>query len=191
VTPPHPYVSRGALKLAHALQHFALDVEGKIIADIGASTGGFTDALLQHGAQKIYAVDVGTDQLHEKLRADDRVVVMESTNAKHLTSQEIEEPLDMIVCDASFIALSKVLPAVLALAATRAQCVALIKPQFEAGKEAVRKGEGVIRDEAMHESICRDVAQWFEGEGWKVYGITPSPIEGPKGNKEFLIWAAK
>lgn len=187
----HPWVSRGGIKLAHALKESAIDVKNKITIDVGASTGGFTDALLHHGAAKVYAVDVGHGQLDVKLRHNPRVVALEDTNARHLTVKEIPEPVDMIVCDASFISLTKVLPAVLALTKPQAVLVALIKPQFEVGKKEASKGSGVIRDTALHQKVCDDIKQWIESEGWKVISISESPITGPKGNKEFLLYATK
>lgn len=187
----HPWVSRGGMKLAHALTHFALDVTGVVALDIGASTGGFTDVLLQHGAAKVYAVDVGHGQLDVKLRNDPRVVVMENTNARHLTAALIDELPNLIVCDASFISLKTVLPAALSLAAPQARLVTLIKPQFELGKKEVSRGKGVIRDAGLHTQVCEDIRTWLEHEGWVVQGITESPITGPKGNKEFLLMAEK
>lgn len=186
----HPWVSRGGMKLAHAIDHFALDVRGVVAMDVGASTGGFTDVLLTHGAAKVYAVDVGHGQLDVKLRNDPRVVVMENTNARHLTA-EMASPLDLIVCDASFISLTKVLPAALALAKPQAQLITLIKPQFEVGKAEVSRGKGVIRDKNLHQQVCADIAAWVAAQGWNVLGITESPITGPKGNVEFLLYARK
>lgn len=187
----HPWVSRGGMKLAHAIDEFKLDVSGMTAIDVGSSTGGFTDVLLTNGASKVYAVDVGTGQLDVKLRNDPRVVVMEQTNARDITREMISETPTIIVCDASFISLKKVLPAVLALATTGTQLVALIKPQFEVGKAEVSRGKGVITDPVLHQSTCDDIKQWIEGEGWSVAGITTSPITGPKGNKEFLLVAQK
>lgn len=186
----HPWVSRGGMKLAKALEHFTLDVRGVVAMDVGASTGGFTDVLLANGAAKVYAVDVGHGQLDQKLRSDARVVVMEETNARHLTA-DMAEPLDLIVCDASFISLKKVLPAALALTKNKATLVTLIKPQFEVGKAEVSRGKGVIRDAALHQQVCDDISAWLNDIGWKVHGITESPITGPKGNKEFLLYASK
>ncbi|WP_374369048.1 TlyA family RNA methyltransferase [Dongia sp.] len=187
----HPWVSRGGLKLAKGIEHFALPVAGRIAADIGASTGGFTDVLLHHGAAKVYAVDVGHGQLAWKLRQDPRVVVLEKTNARHLTAAEIPDPLDIVVCDASFIGLETVLPAALALAKPGAWAVALIKPQFEVGPGQVGKG-GVVRDPAQHAEVCARIEAWFGNlPGWSVRGIVESPITGPEGNKEFLIAAEK
>ncbi len=187
----HPWVSRGGVKLAFALDHFAIPVTGVAALDIGASTGGFTDVLLAKGAVRVYAVDVGRAQLAWKLRQDKRVIVHEGTNARYLTRAAIPEPIDLITCDASFIGLATVLPAPLALAAERAELVALIKPQFEAGPLEVGKG-GVVRDPAIHEAVCRRVAAWVGAQpGWSVIGIAESPIQGPAGNKEFLIYARR
>lgn len=187
---PHPWVSRGGVKLAHALDEFAIDVSGKAAIDLGASTGGFTDVLLTKGAAKIYAVDVGQGQLAWKLRTDPRVVVMEKTNARHLTAAQIPEPVDLVVCDASFIGLETVLPAPLALAKPEAVLVALIKPQFEVGKARVGKG-GVVRDPALHDEVRARIAAWLPAQGWSVFGEGESPILGPEGNREFLIAARK
>ena len=187
----HPWVSRGGVKLAFALDHFAIPVTGVTALDIGASTGGFTDVLLTKGAARVHAVDVGRAQLAWKLRQDKRVIVHEGINARYLTRALIPEPIDLITCDASFIGLATVLPAPLALAAERAELVALIKPQFEAGPLEVGKG-GVVRDPAIHEAVCRRVAAWVGAQpGWSVIGIAESPIQGPAGNKEFLIYARR
>jgi 23S rRNA (cytidine1920-2'-O)/16S rRNA (cytidine1409-2'-O)-methyltransferase len=185
----HPWVSRGGVKLDHALTHFQIDPKGRICLDVGASTGGFTDVLLARGAARVYAVDVGHGQLAWKLRQDARVVVLERTNARHLTRAEVAEPIQLIACDASFIGLETVLPAPLALAAPGAWLVALIKPQFEVGKERVGKG-GVVRDPALHEEVCARISAWVGAQpGWRVRGVTQSPIAGPEGNIEFLIAA--
>lgn len=186
----HPWVSRGGVKLAHGLTHFGFDVTGAVALDVGSSTGGFTDVLLTKGATKVYAVDVGTNQLAWKLRQDPRVVVLEQTNARYLTSEQIPEPINIVTCDASFISLSKVLEAPLKLSRTGARLVALIKPQFEAGREEVGKG-GVVRDPAVHERVCADAADWIGSQGWRILGITESPIRGPEGNVEFLLGAEK
>jgi 23S rRNA (cytidine1920-2'-O)/16S rRNA (cytidine1409-2'-O)-methyltransferase len=186
----HPWVSRGGVKLAHALAHFGFDVRGAVALDVGSSTGGFTDVLLSSGAAKVYAVDVGTNQLAWKLRNDPRVVVHEQTNARRLDDSIIPECVDIIVCDASFISLAKVLEAPLKLAKPSAKLVALIKPQFEAGREEVGKG-GVVRDPLVHERVCALISQWVTLQGWTVLGITPSPITGPEGNVEFLLGAEK
>ena len=186
---PHPYVSRGGLKLAHALDHFALDPAGRIGLDVGASTGGFTDVLLQRGAARVYAVDVGHGQLAWKLRSDPRVITLERFNVRHLTAEQIPEPPGAIVCDVSFIGLQTALPAALALAAPDAFLVALIKPQFEVGRAQVGKG-GIVRDPALHEEVCRRISAWLAGlPDWRVLGIVPSPISGADGNIEFLIGA--
>jgi 23S rRNA (cytidine1920-2'-O)/16S rRNA (cytidine1409-2'-O)-methyltransferase len=185
----HPWVSRGGVKLAHALAHFGIDATGMTALDIGASTGGFTDVLLVNGARRVYAVDVGRGQLDWRLRNDPRVVVLERTNARNLTRAQVPEPVDLIVCDASFIGLETVLPAPLALAAGHATVIALIKPQFEVGKGKVGKG-GVVRDPALHKEVCERIAAWLDAlPGWRVLGTTESPITGPQGNKEFLIAA--
>jgi 23S rRNA (cytidine1920-2'-O)/16S rRNA (cytidine1409-2'-O)-methyltransferase len=186
-----PYVSRGGQKLAHGLDHFKLDPQGMVAIDVGASTGGFTDVLLQRGAARVHAVDVGHGQLDWRLRNDPRVLVLEKTNARYLTSAAIGEPVDLVVCDASFISLRLVLPAALALARPGGVLIALIKPQFEVGKGEVGKG-GVVRDQALHRRVCDDTSRWLETEqGWRVAGITPSPITGPKGNREFLVGASR
>jgi 23S rRNA (cytidine1920-2'-O)/16S rRNA (cytidine1409-2'-O)-methyltransferase len=189
--PDHPWVSRGGIKLAHALDHFKIEVGGAIALDIGASTGGFTDVLLERGARHVYAVDVGHGQLAWKLRQDARVSVLERVNARYLTPGEIVEAPDLIVCDASFIGLTVVLPAALALAAPAARLVALIKPQFEVGKGRVGKG-GVVRDPALHREVCERITAWLEAQpGWHVEGVIPSPIRGPEGNIEFLVFARR
>jgi 23S rRNA (cytidine1920-2'-O)/16S rRNA (cytidine1409-2'-O)-methyltransferase len=184
----HPWVSRGGIKLAHAIGHFGLDPSGAVAMDIGSSTGGFTDVLLSKGAEHVFAVDSGTNQLAWKLRQDPRVTVLEQTSARVLTSELIDRPCNWVVCDASFISLGKVLEVPLRLAASQARVVALIKPQFEVGKGEVGKG-GVVRDAALHRRVCDEVRAWLEGEGWHVQGIVESPITGPEGNVEFLISA--
>jgi len=184
----HPWVSRGGIKLAHALTHFGLDVTGQVAIDVGSSTGGFTDVLLQGGAARVYAVDSGTNQLAWKLRQDERVIVHEQTSARILTADHIPEPVDLIVCDASFIGLAKVLERPMTFARPGARLVALIKPQFEAGREEVGKG-GVVRDPVVHHRVCDEVAAWMGAQGWSVEGIVASPITGPEGNVEFLISA--
>jgi len=186
----HPWVSRGGIKLAHGIAHFGWPVAGKVAMDVGSSTGGFTDVLLTNGAVRVYAVDSGTNQLAWKLRSDPRVIVHEQTSARILTAEHIPEPIDIIVCDASFISLPKVLERPLSFAAPDAWAIALIKPQFEAGREEVGKG-GVVRDPAVHARVCEEVQRWFEDQGWHVAGITPSPITGPEGNVEFLIGARR
>ena len=187
----HPWVSRGGMKLAKALEAFGLSPEGCVCLDIGASTGGFTDVLLTHGAVRVHAVDVGHGQLAWKIRSDPRVVVHERTNARHLTAEVIGEPAQVLVCDASFIGLRTVLPAPLALCAPGTWAVALIKPQFEAGPGEVGS-KGVVRDPAVHERVCAEIREWWAGlPGWEVLGITESPITGPEGNREFLIAARR
>lgn len=186
----HPWVSRGGIKLAHALEHFGLDPAGATAMDIGSSTGGFTDVLLTHGADHVFCVDSGTNQLAWKLREDPRVTVLEQLSARLLTREHIDRPCNWVVCDASFISLAKVLEVPLQLAATPCQLVALIKPQFEVGREEVGKG-GVVRDSALHARVREEVRGWIEGLGWTVQGITESPITGPQGNVEFLIAATR
>jgi 23S rRNA (cytidine1920-2'-O)/16S rRNA (cytidine1409-2'-O)-methyltransferase len=187
----HPWVSRGGIKLAHGLAQFGLDPAGLVCLDIGASTGGFTDVLLAHGAARVYAVDVGHGQLAWKLRSDKRVTVMERTNARHLSTAGIPEPIGALVCDASFIGLRTVLAAPLALCAPGAFLLALIKPQFEAGREHIGS-KGVVRDPSVHEAVCQTIKDWLEAQpGWSVLGLGESPITGPEGNKEFLIAARR
>lgn len=187
----HPWVSRGGLKLEKGLDVFGIDPTGLIAADVGASTGGFTDVLLTKGAAKVYAVDVGHGQLAWKLRTDPRVVVLEKTNARHLTAEIIPDPLDLVVCDASFIGLEIVLPAAMALVKPGGRLAALIKPQFEVGKDRVGKG-GVVRDAALHEEVCARISAWLtDVMGWRLLGLAESPILGPEGNKEFLVGAEK
>ena len=185
----HPWVSRGGLKLAHALAHFGwADLGGQTVLDIGASTGGFTDVALHHGAARVYAVDVGYGQLDQRLREDSRVIVMEKTNARHLSAEQIPTQPDLITCDASFIGLRTILPAPLALAAPAARLVALIKPQFEVGPKEAPKG--VVRDPEVHARICTEIAGWLGSlPGWQVAGVTESPVTGPEGNREFLLGA--
>lgn len=187
----HPWVSRGGLKLAHALAHFNLKVDGFVCLDVGASTGGFTDVLLSAGAARVYAVDVGSNQLAGKLRGDVRVISLEQLNAKDVTATHVPEPVDLIVCDASFISLTKVLPVPLSFAKSGARLVALIKPQFEVGKNRLGK-DGVVKDEALHEEVCASITSWLNAQsGWQVEGLTPSPVLGPAGNREFLIVARR
>jgi 23S rRNA (cytidine1920-2'-O)/16S rRNA (cytidine1409-2'-O)-methyltransferase len=186
----HPWVSRGGIKLDHGLSHFGFDVAGAVALDVGSSTGGFTDVLLSRGAAKVYAVDVGTNQLAWKLRSDPRVVVHEKTNARELTTAIISDPVDIVVCDASFISLAKVLDRALDLAKSGAALVALIKPQFEAGRAEVGKG-GVVRDPDVHTRVCEEAADWVNSKGWRVLGVEKSPITGPEGNVEFLIAAQR
>lgn len=186
----HPWVSRGGIKLAHAIAHFGLDPAGVTAMDIGSSTGGFTDVLLQNGATHVFAVDSGTNQLAWKLRQDSRVTVLEQTSARILTPAHIDRPATWVVCDASFISLRKVLEVPLSLAGRPTRLVALIKPQFEVGRAEVGKG-GVVRDPALHARVCEEVRTWLESEYWVVDGIVESPITGPEGNIEFLIAATR
>jgi 23S rRNA (cytidine1920-2'-O)/16S rRNA (cytidine1409-2'-O)-methyltransferase len=187
----HPWVSRGGVKLAEALARFQISVDGKVALDVGASTGGFTDVLLSHGASRVYAVDVGHGQLAWTLRQNPRVIVCERLNARQLTRDHIPEEVDIITCDASFIGLATVLPAPLALAADRAELVALVKPQFEAGREQIGKG-GVVRDPDVQRRVCERVAAWVAVQpGWEVVGVIESPIFGPEGNREFLLYARR
>lgn len=185
----HPWVSRGGVKLAHGLDQFGWAVDGIVAIDVGSSTGGFTDVLLTRGATRVYAVDSGTNQLAWTLRQDPRVIVLEQTSARVLTDAHVPEPVDLIVCDASFIGLAKVLAVPLRFAGPGARLLALIKPQFEAGRAEVGKG-GVVRDPLVHARVCDEVAAWLTEKGWTVAGVTPSPITGPEGNVEFLIAAA-
>jgi len=187
--PDHPWVSRGGVKLAHGLDHFEIEVAGHTALDIGASSGGFTQVLLARGAAKVYAVDVGHGQLDWRLRTDPRVVVLERTNARYLGRAQVPEPIDLIVCDVSFIGLEVVLPAPLELAPSGAALVALIKPQFEVGRGQVGKG-GVVRDPALRQAVVERIAAWLGAlPGWRVLGVTESPIKGADGNVEFLIAA--
>lgn len=187
----HPWVSRGGVKLAGGLDHFGWDVTGAVALDVGASTGGFTDVLLTRGAKRVYAVDVGHGQLAWKLRSDPRVIVLERTNARHLSAELVPEPIDIAVCDASFISLAKVLDIPLGFVRPGGRLLALVKPQFEAGPDEVGKG-GVVRDPAVHRRVCEQAVQWLEQRGgWIVDGLVESPIKGPEGNIEFLIGATK
>lgn len=187
----HPWVSRGGLKLAHGLAHFGFVPTGRTCLDLGASTGGFTDVLLTHGAAKVYAVDVGYGQLAHKLRTDSRVVVLERTNARLLDREMAPDPITAVVCDASFIGLRTILPAAMALTAPGAWLMALIKPQFEVGKDRVGE-KGVVRDAALHAEVCDTITAWVKAQGgWRVAGVTQSPITGPEGNVEFLMGALK
>jgi 23S rRNA (cytidine1920-2'-O)/16S rRNA (cytidine1409-2'-O)-methyltransferase len=185
----HPYVSRGGVKLAAALDAFAIDPGARICADIGASTGGFTDVLLRRGARKVYAIDVGQGQLHATLQHEVRVVSLEKTDIRRLDRALVPEPLEMAAIDVSFISLRLVLPSVIALLGARADLVALIKPQFEAGREHVRKG--VVRDEAVHQTVCEATSTLLSGCGFAVLGLITSPILGGDGNREFLIGARR
>ncbi len=186
----HPWVGRGGVKLDGAIRHFGLDPTGAVAMDIGSSTGGFTQVLLHHGAEHVFAVDVGTNQLDWKLRNDPRITVLEQTNARELTAAQIDRPCNWVVCDASFISLRKVLEIPLKLAAPQCRLVALIKPQFEVERHEVGKG-GIIRDEALHQRVCDEVRAWLEGDGWTIQGITTSPIKGTEGNVEFLVSAER
>jgi len=188
----HDWVSRGGLKLEKGLKEFDVDPTGLIAIDVGASTGGFTDVLLQGGAKKVYAVDVGHGQLAWKLRNDDRVVVMEKTNARYLDNEAIPDPIDIVVCDASFISLKTVLPSAMALVKPGGRLIALIKPQFEVGRENVGKG-GVVRDPELHKAVCEEMRAWLNDDmdGWTACGLTESPIKGPEGNIEFLLYGEK
>ena len=187
----HPWVSRGGIKLAHGLDHFGWDVTDAVAMDVGSSTGGFTDVLLTRGAARVYAVDSGTNQLAWKLRSDARVVVLEQLSARLLTDAHVPEPVDIIVCDASFIALAKVLERPLDFADSACRLLALVKPQFEAGRGEIGKG-GVVRDAAVHSRVCAAAAAWIGARpGWQVTGITTSPITGPQGNVEFLLGAVR
>jgi 23S rRNA (cytidine1920-2'-O)/16S rRNA (cytidine1409-2'-O)-methyltransferase len=188
-TPPYPWVSRGGVKLAAALDAFAVDPTGRFCLDIGASTGGFTDVLLARGAAHVCAVDVGTQQLHRKLLADPRVRSLESTDARDLTSDMVGEAPSLIVCDASFISLTKLLPAILPLAAERAFFIGLIKPQFEAGRGGTKKG--IVRDPHKHAEIRAHILACIEDLGWRSLGVIDSPITGGDGNREFLIAAQR
>ena len=188
-TPAHPYVSRGGVKLAAALDHFKFDPRGRVCLDVGASTGGFTQALLERGAKRVYAVDVGHGQLHESLRGRPEIVSMEQTDIRALSPTQLSEPPDFIAIDVSFISLRLALPPALALAKTPAQLIALIKPQFEAGRAHIKKG--IVRDAAVHAAVCDDISALVVSLGWRVTGIIPSPIAGGDGNAEFLLGAAK
>ncbi len=187
----HNWVSRGGLKLEKALKEFGVDPQGLTAIDVGASTGGFTDVLLQGGANHVFAVDVGRGQLAWKLRGDDNVTVLEKTNARYLTDQHIPQTVDIVVCDASFISLRTVLPTAMGFVRPGGKLIALIKPQFEVGKNNVGKG-GVVRDPALHKAVCDDITDWLNAvPGWRVAGLTESPIKGPEGNIEFLIYGEK
>ncbi|RNC29243.1 MAG: 16S/23S rRNA (cytidine-2'-O)-methyltransferase TlyA [Candidatus Dichloromethanomonas elyunquensis] len=186
----HPFVSRGGLKLAKAIQEFGLNLKDKIIADIGASTGGFTDCSLQNGAAKVYAIDVGYGQLDWKLRSDPRVVCLERTNARFLTGESLPEMVDWVVCDVSFISLTKIFPAMLSILRNQGEVLALIKPQFEAGRENVGKN-GVVKNPEVHASVIKNVLHNAVIQGFQVKGLSFSPIRGPEGNIEFLVWLKK
>jgi 23S rRNA (cytidine1920-2'-O)/16S rRNA (cytidine1409-2'-O)-methyltransferase len=185
----HPYVSRGGIKLAAALDHFALDVTGRVCLDVGASTGGFTDVLLRRGARRVYAIDVGRSQLHARLHGNEKVISMEDTDIRTLDATRLADRPDFAAIDVSFISLTLVLPAIERLLAMRASLVALIKPQFEAGRGAVKKG--IVRDTKIHAAVCASIEQFLAQHGWRVGGIIPSPVAGGDGNREFLIEAER
>ena len=187
--PAHPCVSRGGVKLAAALDAFKIDPNGRVCLDVGASTGGFTEALLARGAARIYAVDVGRDQLHARLRGRREIIALECTDVRELDAAKVPEPVDIVVVDVSFISLKRVLPAALEFASAQAALVALIKPQFEAERRHLKKG--IVRDGAVHRSVCDDIAAVVGSLGWTVLGVTPSPIRGGDGNAEFLLGAAR
>ncbi|MBM6594598.1 TlyA family RNA methyltransferase [Microvirga pudoricolor] len=187
--PPHPYVSRGGVKLAAALDAFGLDPSGLTCIDVGSSTGGFTDVLLRRGVAHVYAVDVGHGQLHAKLQGNPRVTSLEGTDARILTRELIPAPLDMLVSDVSFISLKLALPAAVALLKPKASLAVLVKPQFEAGRGHVRKG--IVRDEAVHRAVCENLESFIVSMGFSVIGLAPSPIEGGDGNREFLLGARR
>jgi 23S rRNA (cytidine1920-2'-O)/16S rRNA (cytidine1409-2'-O)-methyltransferase len=186
----HPWVGRGALKLAHALAVWPVAVEGRVVLDVGASTGGFTEVCLQRGAARVYAVDVGCGQLHPKVAGDPRVIDLSGLDARDLDAVVIPQPPGLIVSDVSFIGLAKALPAALALAAPGADLVCLVKPQFEVGREHVGKG-GVVKDEEARQRALGEVAAFLEGSGWSVQGQAESPVTGGDGNVEYLLWGTK
>ncbi len=185
--PEHPWVSRGGVKLAAALEHFRIDPKGRVCLDVGASTGGFTHVLLERGARRIYAVDVGRAQLHQSLRGNPDIVSLEETDIRTLSPDLLPEPPDLVVADVSFISLKLVLPPALALAQPPAQLIALIKPQFEAGRAHLKKG--IVRDPLVHQAVCDDISAFVAGLGWNVLGVVPSPVTGGNGNREFLLGA--
>ena len=187
--PEHPYVSRGGIKLAAALDRFGLDVEDRICLDVGASTGGFTEVLIERGARRVYAVDVGRGQLHARLRDNEKIISIEHTDIRTLDAAQLAERPDFATIDASFISLKLVLPAVETLLEPRATLVALIKPQFEAGRSAVKKG--IVRDPEIHAAVCADIEKFIAARGWRVGGVIPSPVAGGDGNREFLIEAER
>ena len=186
-SPAHPYVSRGGVKLSAALDHFGFDPKGRVCLDVGTSTGGFTQVLLERGASKVYAVDVGSGQLHETVRARPEVVSLEQTDIRALAPAQLTPPPDLVVIDVSFISLRLVLPPALSLTKRPAQLIALIKPQFEAGRAQLKRG--IVRDTAVHQAVCDDIAAFVTALGWCVIGIMPSPISGGDGNVEFLLGA--
>jgi len=186
---PHPYVSRGGIKLAAAIDHFRFDLDGRVCLDVGASTGGFTHVLLERGARRVYAVDVGRGQLHETMRSRPEVISLEATDVRALSTARFSEPPDFVTIDVSFISLKLALPPAVALAQTPAQLVVLIKPQFEAGPSAVKKG--IVNDPAIHAAVCDDIEKFVVSLGWRVLGIIPSPIQGGDGNAEFLLGAVR
>ena len=186
----HPWVSRGGMKLAHALRHFEISVEGKICADIGASTGGFTDVMLKNGAAKVYAVDVGRGQIDQSLRSDPRVVNREGINARYIGASDFDDPIELVAIDASFISLKHLLPAVAEFLEPGGTVVALIKPQFEVGKGKVGKG-GIVRDETKRRSAIESVVASARENGFDVVGVTESPIKGAEGNVEYLMYAKR
>ena len=188
--PAHPYVSRGGVKLAAALDHFALSPETRICLDIGASTGGFTQVLLERRASRVYAVDVGHGQLHAKIKADRRVIPLEGLNARELTSAKVPEPPQAIVADVSFISLKQALPPALALASRDAWAVLLVKPQFELGRWGTSRA-GIVKDKSLRETALAEVTDWVKGQGWHVIGSMDSPITGGDGNQEYLLAAAR
>jgi len=187
--PEHPWVSRGGVKLAAALDQFHIDPKDRACLDVGASTGGFTQVLLERGADRVYAVDVGRGQLHASLRARPEIISLEATDIRTLSPALLPEPPDLIVVDVSFISLKLVLPPALALARPQAQMIALIKPQFEAGRAHLKKG--VVREPQVHQAVCDDISAFVAGLGWNVLGIIPSPLTGGNGNREFLLWATR
>jgi len=188
--PAHPYVSRGGVKLAAALDHFALSPEGRVCLDLGASTGGFTQVLLERGATHVYAVDVGHDQLHAKLRTDPRVSALDGLNARDLTAAKVPQAPQAITADVSFISLKLALPPALHLAAKDAWAVLLVKPQFEVGPRGVSKG-GIVRDASAREAAVAEVTGWMKAQGWQMIGAMDSPITGGEGNREYLLAAKK
>ncbi len=187
--PAHPYVSRGGVKLAAALDHFQIDIADRVCLDVGASTGGFTEVLIARGARRVFAVDVGSGQLHPQLRGDARIVAIEQTDIREIDPARLTESPDFAAVDVSFISLKLVLPAVSKLLAARVNLVALIKPQFEAGRRGVRKG--IVRDAAVHAAVCADIGAFLTSLGWQVDGVIASPIRGGEGNREFLIAARR